>query len=628
MSAPNTPSPGLNDAVSLHEAGQLQDAEDAYRQILDAAPARVDAAHGLALVTLDLGRPEDAIPLLTRCTTVEPANPSYRLSLGVALLQAGKTTNAEVQFRDLINTTPKMVEAHLYLARTLRALNRWVDAADLMNAASKQFSDHPDVWTAKGQVERVLLRHPDAEQSYREALRLKPGDPDCLNNLAVVVRAQHRFDEAVALYLEALEAAPNHPKVHGNLGNALVEMGRAAEAELHLRKAAHLNPSDPSSLCNLAVFLTREDRSEEAIAYFNTTIKIAPLYVDAWINLGVARLALGDTQGAEDCYRRAIEIAPENPEAHYNLAWVLLLTGRWTEGWQEYEWRWKLEHFSSHRRAFKHPLWDGAPLPGGTLLLHAEQGLGDAIQFARYVPLAKERCARVIVECHKPLVPLFETLLGADAIIAAGDTLPPFDAHAPFMSLARIFAAAPDATSIQTPYLAAPSPTPSRLTLPDSKRPRIGLVWAGSPDNKIDRHRSISAELFVPLIASVDADFVSLQVGPCAEDISGLPGDRLVFACDGQVRDFSETAAVISQLDLVLGVDTAVMHLAGALGKPVWMLLPFMPDYRWLLGRDDTPWYSSMRLFRQAKAGDWIPLIANVSDKLKQWLFHSAKDSR
>ena len=234
----------------------------------------------------------------------------------------------------------------------------------------------------------------------------------------------------------------------------------------------------------------------------------------------------------------------------------------------------------------------------------------------------------MIVECDKSLVPLFETLKGADEIIAAGDPLPPFDAHAPFMSLAHIFATTPESTPTHPSYLAAPSTIPARLQLPNNKRPRIGLVWAGSPNNKIDRRRTIPAELLAPLIASVDADFVSLQVGARAEEISTLPVDRVIFACNGQLGDFADTAAVIAQLDLVLGVDTAVMHLAGALGKPVWMLLPFMPDYRWLLSRDDTPWYLSMRLFRQAKAGDWITLIANVSAELKHWASLSAKDSR
>ena len=620
MSTPEAVSTDLSNAVALHKAGRLEEARSAYEQILGISPELNEAEHGLALIALDLGQQDKAISLITNCISKDPANLSYRFSLGVTLLQAGKPKDAETQFRKLIEDAPRMIEPHLYLARTLKALNRWTERLDVLTIASKQFPNHGDIWMEKGQAERTLLQHAEAEQSFLKALNIDESDPDTLNNLAVVVRAQNRFEEALGLYFKALEIAPDNPKVHGNLGNVLSEMGLAYDAEHHLRKAAHLQPNDISSLYNLAVFLTREERAEEAIDYFNKVIKINPDHSDAWINLGVARLSLGNTQGAEECYRRAIRIAPQNPEANYNLAWVLLLTGRWIDGWQQYEWRWKLEHFSSYRRTFKHPLWDGKPLPEGTLLLHAEQGLGDTIQFVRYAALARERSSHIILECDRSLVPLFKTLPGADEIIAAGDPLPPFDAHAPLMSLARLFATTPETVPSQHPYIETQPKIPGRLRLPYTTRSRIGLVWAGSPKNKIDRQRSMSAKLLAPLVTATDADFVSLQIGPRAGEISSLPADQLIFTCEGKVRDFADSAAVVAQLDLVLGVDTAVIHLAAAMGKPAWVLLPFMPDYRWLLGRNDTPWYPSMSLFRQASSGDWTNLIAGVKEQLRQWL--------
>ena len=616
MTTPTTKQPDLKDALTLHEAGKLAEARAAYGRILENFPNRTDAAHGLALAALDMGQPGEAIPLLFRCIALGPNNPAFRLSLGIALLQGGNAQDAVPQLLEAANTAPQMIEPRLYLARALGALEKWAQAVDVLTTAAETFSNHPEVWTAKGNAERILLRHKKAEGSFRRVLDLKANDPDALNNLAVVVRAQHRFDEAVEIYQSALALAPDHPKVHGNLGNVLVEMGRSAEAEHHLRRAVDLNASNPSSRCNLAIYLTREERAEEAISYFEDVISSAPNFVDAWTNLGVARLALGYTAAAEKCYRRAIELSPENAEAHYNLAWALLLTGQWAEGWQEFEWRWKLDHFSSHQRTFKQPVWDGAALPGGTLLLHAEQGLGDAIQFARYVALAKQRCTHVIVECHPPLAPLFQSLVGADTVIVAGDLLPPFDAHAPFMSLTRIFGTTTDSIPGQSAYISPPSDIPARLRLPDNYRRRIGLVWAGSPDNKIDRRRTIPAEMFATLVSTVDADFVSMQVGPRADEIADLPASKLIFACDREVHDFADTAAVIAQLDLVLGVDTAVLHLAGSMGKPAWMLIPFMPDYRWLLGREDTPWYPSLRLFRQSMPADWAEPLDRVMSAL------------
>ena len=321
MNTSNHASSDLKEAVALHDAGRLMEARAAYEQILSASPGRIDAAYCLALTALDLDQPDEAISLLGRCLGTDPANPAYKISLGIALLQAGKAADAAPQLLEAANAAPHAVEPRLYLARALGALNRWSQAVDVLQSTAEAFSDNAEVWTAKGNAERVLLRHEDAEQSFRRALSLKKNDPDILNNLAVVVRAQRRFDDAVEIYRQALAHEPDHRKVHGNLGNALVEMGCMNEAEHHLRKAVDLNPGDPSSRCNLAIHLTREEKADEAITYFNQVIELAPDYVDAWTNLGVARLALGDVKAAEDTYRRAISLAPNNAEAHYNLAW-------------------------------------------------------------------------------------------------------------------------------------------------------------------------------------------------------------------------------------------------------------------------------------------------------------------
>lgn len=600
----------LENAIRLHTAGAVDAARDLYKSVLAREPREPAALHGLALMAVDEGLPEKALPFLITCLKIAPDNAVYRTSLGLALMKLGKVHEAAAQFVEAANRAPHLAEPRIHLARALRRLNRRAEALEILTDATGMFLEHADVWIARGQEERLQGKPAAAEASLRRALGLAPGNANVLNDLGVVVRAQGRTAEATSLYRDALTLAPRDPLTHGNLGNALTELKQLDAAEHHLREAVALAPGSVEHRCNLAIFLTAQDRPQEAAVLFRDVLMRAPAHIDAWTNLGVAQLDMGNPTEAEATLRRAIALSPRNAEAHYNLAWVLLLTGQWREGWQEYEWRWRMTRFSSKRRTFAAPAWDGGAIDG-TLLLHAEQGFGDAIQCARYAALAKARCARLILECPKPLVRLFQGLPGVDEVIAAGAPLPPFDAHTPLMSLPRLFGTTVETVPAAVPYLAAPPVSPS-LALPRTDLRRIGLVWAGSPDNKIDRRRTIPARLFAPLMEETHADFVSLQVGPKAEDVRELPQERLMLVCDGVARDFADTAAVIAQLDLVIGVDTAVIHLAGALNVPVWVLIPKMPDYRWLLGRDDTPWYPSMRLFRQAESGDWGELMWRV----------------
>jgi len=610
----------LAEAVALHGARRFGEAHDVYERVLAVDPRALDAVHGLALIAVDVGRPAEAIPLLARCITLKPDNILYRISLGMALLAKGDAEEAAAHLLEIANQAPHLAEPRLHLARALGALGRWGQAVDVMRDTAERFADRADVWVAKGNAQRGAKRPKMAEASYRRALELKPLDADILNNLGVVLRASGRATEALERYREALALDPENAAIHSNLGNALVELGQDADAETHLRRAVTLNPSSVDARNALAIFLTTAEHPDEAVRHFRSALSRAPKNVDAWANLGVAALATGDAAEAERCYRQAIALDPRHAEAHYNLAWLLLLTDRWIEGWQEYEWRWRMPNFSSRRRNFAEPLWDGTPIIDGALLLHAEQGMGDAIQFVRYALLAKKMCSAVIVECAPSLVTVFRNAKIADVVVTAGEPLPPFTAHMPFMSLPRVFATTPGTVPHAGGYLPVSEPIPAHLQLPARNgRPRIGLVWAGSADNKIDRRRSMPASLFAELMSTVNAEFVSLQVGQKANDTARLPAGKIVLAADGMVKDFAETAAVIAQLDLVIGVDTAVLHLAAAMGKPAWMLLPFMPDYRWLLNRADSPWYATIRLFRQAHPGDWEGVITHVLKALTDW---------
>jgi hypothetical protein len=329
---------------------------------------------------------------------------------------------------------------------------------------------------------------------------------------------------------------------------------------------------------------------------------------------------LGDLSGAELCCRRAIELDPSFAEGHWNIALALLIQGKMIEGWQEFEWRWAKKDFSSLQRQFSVSLWDGSPLNGATILIHAEQGFGDTIQFVRYVPMVLARGGKVIVECHPPLVPLLAGIKGVTAVFPFGAPLPSYQCHVPMLSLPRIFGTTLEAMPEEFPYLTVHQ---ERKVLWADRLPvvpglKVGLVWGGSTHHLNDTLRSIAFRQLEPLLGLGGVTFFSLQIGKAGEDVTSSQYAGKVVDLTAQIEDFADTAAIVEQLDLVISVDTAVAHLAGALGKQVWLLLPFAPDWRWLLNREDSPWYPTMRLFRQSRLGDWESVISHVEiDLLK-----------
>lgn len=421
----------------------------------------------------------------------------------------------------------------------------------------------------------------------------------------------------------------------GNIHGALIQFGKAllmapdlAEASLFQGYCLHLL-----------------GRYEEALAAYDQALDGSPCLVAAWNNRGNTLLKLCRYEQAAESYSRALELAPGlldarvamatcyqalglaseamslceavlgadsgHAEAHWGKALLLLLNGDYRQGWREYEWRWRKRDFTSPLRNFTQPRWQGEALAGRTILVHAEQGFGDTLQFCRYVPLVAARGARVIFECHPPLVPLMERLAGAVTVVPAGQPLPPFDLHVPLLSLPLIFETAVETIPGTVPYLSAP---PGRLSfwrnlVADEGRLRVGLCWAGK--SYPDPGRSCPVDQLVPLAAMAGVAFYSLQVGWNGK----LPLTMVDHVA--HVQDFGDTAALISRLDLVITIDTAVAHLAGAMGKPTWTMLPFAPDWRWMLGRDDSPWYPSMRLFRQLTQGSWRDVVQRMGAALQ-----------
>jgi tetratricopeptide (TPR) repeat protein len=443
---------------------------------------------------------------------------------------------------------------------------------------------------------------------YDRVLAQDPAAADAANNAGVLLRRQGAQDAAIQRYRQALAAAPDHVDAGWNLGRALLDRAEADEAYLHLRRAAALRPGWERWHGLGRACQARGDLAGAEAAYARA-LAAKPDAAETLNNLANTLQAGGRLDAALVMQDRALALAPGQADMRYNRALLLLLMGRWVEGWREHECRWQAAGFGSPRRVFDSPAWDGRPLPGGTLLLHWEQGLGDTIQFVRYAAAARRRVGRLVLEAQPPLVPLLRGLPGVDAVVAAGDALPRCDAHAALLSLPHLLGEAEPAR--MPPYLVA-GPTIRR----QGTGPLIGLVWAGNPKHLNDRNRSIPLAVLAPLLAISGLHWVSLQVGPRVADIAaaGL-ADRLPDASPGLV-DFAATAAVLAQLDLLITVDTAVAHLAGAMGRETWLLLPFAPDWRWGTMGDRTRWYGSMRLWRQPAPGDWPALIGPLCDSL------------
>ena len=437
-----------------------------------------------------------------------------------------------------------------------------------------------------GLAQHALARYQDALASHAAALALEPDNPDMINRSAVTLIRVGRAEAALAALDRALARAPENVAALGNRGNALMRLNRPAAAIAAYDAALAIAGDDAQLLTNRAHALRRLDRVEEALAALVRATAIRPDFAEAQFELALAQLALGD----------------------------------FVAGWRTYEWRWAAAAFAPHRRPFTSPRWTGdQALAGKTVLLHAEQGFGDTIQFVRYVPLVARLGARVVLEVQPALVSLVAGLAGVATVVARGDKLPRFDLHCPLMSLRGALATRPDDIPAAVPYLAAPAARADHWAqrLP-ARRPRVGIAWAGEATHANDLNRSLPLALLAPLLRRDGAGFVSLQHALRAGDDAILGELANVARLGEALVDFADTAALIAQLDLVIAVDTAVAHLAGALGKPLIVLLPYAADFRWMRGRADSPWYPSARLMRQAAFDDWGAVMARLPTAMRE----------
>jgi tetratricopeptide (TPR) repeat protein len=546
--------------------------------------ATISEALAIAIQHHQAGRLEAAQQIYQQILQAAPNQADAWHLLGVLAHQAGKHEVAVEYIRRAIGLKGDADAFHNNLGAAYRALRRTPEAVACYRRALELTPNYFQAHYNLGNVLEDLGNLDEAIACYRRALELKPDYAEAFNNLGVVLNSQGKLDDAIACYLRALELKPEYAPAQNNLGNAWKDRGKLDEAVACYRRALHLEPD----------------------------------FADAHNNLGDALRDQGKLDEAVACYRRALELEPDHAEAHLNQSFLSLLTGDFQRGWPEYEWRWRTRQCP--RRDFSQPVWDGRPLEGRTILLHSGQGLGDAIQFVRYAAPVKQRGGAVIVECQSPLLSLLRTCAGIDRLVGPGDDLPAFDVQAPLESLPGIFHTSPRDIPATIPYLfAGPGLIQRwRQELGGIAGLKVGIAWQGNPKYPNDRDRSIPLGCFEPLARCSGVRLLSLQKGAGVEQLQHLAERFPVTELGSRLEDFTDTAALMMSLDLVVTSDTAIAHLAGALGVPVWVALSFVPDWRWLLDRDDSPWYPTMQLFRQDKRGDWQGVFQRIEAALGQ----------
>lgn len=606
-------------AITHLQAGRHNEAAQICQQIVAIQPDFADAWHLLGVIALQTGQLEGAIHSLERAVRANPADAEAFSNLGIARKSVGQWDDAIECFRSAVALRPDFAEAHYNLAHALHE---------------------------RGRIDEAI-------NGYRRALGLKPADAVIHNNLANALRDKGNVEEAIASYQRAIDLQPTYAEAHYNLGNVYQQANRDEEAIACFRRAIELNPNYAEAYSNLGTVFQKRDDSERAIACYKQALELGPNSAIVHFNLGSGWHQHGDLGKAIEHYqraialkpddaransslgsalydsgsldeaipwlKRAIELQPDFANAHCGFATALLKRGDLIAGFSEYEWRWKAGVLRPV--SFPQPRWSGEPLAGKTILLSAEQGFGDTLQFIRYASIVKGLGATVVVECPDRLMKVLMNYTGIDRLVRSGDELPSFDVHSPLLSLAATFKTSLETIPRNVPYLFADQSLVDywRERLRDVQGFRIGINWHGRVGQGTFLQRDIPLDCFASLSEVAGVQLISLQKGVLDEQAGAsarLPILDVGDDFDDSRGPFMDTAAILKNLDLVISSDTSVAHLAGALGVPVWLALPRVADWRWLLDRDDSPWYPTMRLFRQNILGDWNSVFDEIGREL------------
>ncbi len=609
----------FHEALTLHQSGNLAEAANLYHKILNNESGHVDAIFLLGTLNIQQGNLELATTFLKKAISLKPNHVAAHNNLGTALQSQGKLSEAVVIYNRVIELKPDYAEARVNLGNVFQEQDRLNEAMECYNRAIELKPDYAEAHYNLGNALRRKCKPDEAASCFTKAIELKPEYVEAHSNLGSVLQEQGKLDEAASCFSKAIKLKPEYAEAHSNLGLVLQEQGKLDEAAKSFHLATELNPDHAEVHNNLGTFLQEQGKLDEAAERYKKAIALEPNHAKAHNNLGAALQEQGKYEEAMEYYKRAISLTPDYAEAHMNRSFVLMLTGNLEEGWPEYEWR--LHTKDRISRTFQQPRWDGTPLNNSSILVHAEQGLGDTIQFVRYLPMVQAKGGYVIFECQKNLFRLLKNNAGFDEIIekaSANEENSHFDVQVPLLSLPGIFGTTFDNIPSNVPYITV-DPVPVEewnAWIGYNDDFKIGIVWAGSPHHKNDRTRSCKLEDFAQLAEIPGLSFYSVQKGPASAEAFNPPGGMKIINLENKMNDFADTAAIIVNLDLVISVDTAVAHLAGALGKPVWNLLPFAPEWRWQLNLADSPWYPGMRLFRQSQPNDWTGVFEQVKKAL------------
>jgi tetratricopeptide (TPR) repeat protein len=642
----------VGQGLHYQQTGRLAEAEALYRRVLSAEPDHADALHLLGLVAHQSGQHGAAVELIGHAIKRNAQNPIYFSNLGIALKYLGRLKEAVAAYCEAIRLKPDYAEAFYNCANALKEMRRFDEALASYDTALALKPDYAAAWQNRGLVlqelqrphealaslEKALTLKPDyAEASFNRGLMLqqmerfiealaaydrvvalRPGDATVFNNRGRVLLKLARFDEALASYDRALALKPDYLDAIRGRGVVLLKSKRPQESLASCDQALALNPDDADTLNCRGIALQDMKRFDESLESYDRALALKSNFAEAIYNKGVVLQELKRLDEAQASFDRAQALKPDFADAHSHGALLWLLTGGFERGWAQAEWRWKSPSSGLVAPNYPQPLWLGEQgIDGKTILLQSEQGYGDSIQFCRYVPLVAARGARVILQVEEPLRQLMSGLAGVSQCISKDAALPAFDLHCPLLSLPLAFGTRLETIPSAPSYLSVPAQARDwRPQLGPHQRPRIGLAWSGNPQHQRDAERSIAFAGLSPLF-DVPATFVSLQRDVRSRDQAALQAHSDILNLGPSMANFADAAALVSQLDLVVAVDTGIAHLAAALGRPVWMMLPFVPDWRWLLDRDDTPWYPTMRLFRQPARGDWGDVVARIATALR-----------
>jgi tetratricopeptide (TPR) repeat protein len=625
---PANPFPAFNpesvlaQAIQAHEAGRLEDAERHYRTVLKMAPKDPRIPAHLGSLLLEQGRNEEGAAMMDLTLALDPRQPGMLMNRGAALIALGRFEEALASYTLAIACQPEDVrhEAFNNLGVYLHGLGRPDEAADAYAKAVALKPDFPEAWGNRG-ISLLTGGQPEAAvKAFDRAVALKPDYADAWTNRGTALQALSRLDEALESFDRALALDPAAGEIWNNRSMALQGLRRFDESIAASAKAVELGgEAVQDSWNNHGIALQTLNRFDEAIEAFDRSIAADPAAASALNNRGLALQGLGRHDEALASFDAAIALKPDYPDAHWNKAIGLILLGRYAEGWPLFEWRWKRSEPGADKpRDLGVPPWLGeTSLDGKTLLVHAEQGFGDSLQMLRYIPLLAAQGAKVRLMIPAQLTELASTVEGLawPPHEIAGR---PFDAHIPMMSLPLAMGTTFETVPADVPYIAVPESAAAKWArrLGPGARTRVGLTWSGNANHRNDHNRSLTLQALLPLL-DADAEFHSLQKDYRPADAELMRADGRIIDHSAELESYSDTAALIDRMDWVVSVDTSTAHLAGALGKPLLLLLPFAPDYRWGLERSDTPWYPSARLLRQRTPGDWAPVIADALSALK-----------